>query len=175
MLQEDQEEDPLHEEEGMCFFYCVADVCSLTDYPSEPPKDSVNYHTHPHFKAEFQLPQTQQFDDIIAPRRAATESTPASPEPPTPSAAQHARKPSNSTSTPAKAMFDSEGELTEEEDEGRERKRSRSVKTDSITAGTTGEGGADDDGDVDMAAGTEEEVAASPGAYSGLRYLVQYN
>lgn len=156
----------------MCFFYCIADVCSLTDYPSEPPKDSVNYHTHPHFKAEFQLPQTQQFDDIIAPRRAATESTPASPEPPTPSAAQHARKPSNSTSTPAKAMFDSEGELTEEEDEGRERKRSRSVKTDSITAGTTGEGGADDDGDVDMAAGTEEEVAASPGAYSGPRYLV---
>ncbi|KAG8910395.1 hypothetical protein FRC01_006353, partial [Tulasnella sp. 417] len=116
---EDQEEDPLHEEE-------------------EPPKDSVNYHTHPHFKTEFQLPQTQQFEEIISPRRAATESTPASPEPPTPSTtAQHARKPSNSTSTPAKAMFDSEGELTEEEDEGRERKRSRSVKTDSITAGTT--------------------------------------
>ncbi|KAG8914895.1 hypothetical protein FRC01_003874 [Tulasnella sp. 417] len=140
---EDQEEDPLHEEE-------------------EPPKDSVNYHRHPHFRTEFQLPQTQQFEEIIAPRRAATESTPASPEPPTPSTAQHARKPSNSTSTPAKAMFDSEGELTEEEDEGRERKRSRSVKTDSITAGTTGEGGADEDGDVDMTAGTEEEVAASP-------------
>ncbi|KAG9017590.1 hypothetical protein FRB90_000632 [Tulasnella sp. 427] len=145
---EDQEEDSLNEE-------------------TEPPKNSINYQTHPHFKKEYTLPQTQQFEELIVPRRAATEPSSPSPEPPiaTPStAAQHARKPSNSTSTPAKAMFDSEGELTEEEEDGRERKRSRSVKTDSITAGTTGDGAADEDGDVDMAAGTEEEVAASPAA-----------